>query len=134
MRRLSVATSEEPLRSELFSVDLLRQHARQLAQSHRVAPGKDPNRLLSRLAANEKLLREYNEQTLRVEKIRRVTPAAEWLLDNFYLIEEQIRMARRHLPRGFSRELPHLLGGPSANFPRVFRPRAGIDLARGRPH
>ena len=37
-----------------------------------------------------------------------VTPAAEWLLDNFYLIEEEIRIARRHLPRGYSRELPRL--------------------------
>ncbi|HYV28817.1 MAG TPA: cyclic beta 1-2 glucan synthetase, partial [Candidatus Eisenbacteria bacterium] len=115
---------EQPLRSELFSVDLLQRHARQLAQRHQVAPWKGPNRLLPRLAANEKLLRDYNEQTLQVEKIRRVTPAAEWLLDNFYLIEEQIRMARRHLPRGFSRELPHLSSGPSADLPRVY------DLAR----
>jgi hypothetical protein len=51
---------------------------------------------------------------------RRVTPAAEWLLDNFYLIEEQIQMARRHLPRGYSRELPRLLNSPSAGLPRVY--------------
>ena len=51
---------------------------------------------------------------------RRVTPAAEWLLDNFYLIEEQIRTARRHLPRGYSRELPRLAGGASAGLPRVY--------------
>ena len=50
----------------------------------------------------------------------RLTPAAEWLLDNFYLIEEQIQMARRHLPRGYSRELPRLLNGPSAGLPRVY--------------
>src|SRR6185436_19678706 len=111
---------EQPLRSELFSVDLLQRHARQLAQRHQVAPWKGPNRLLPRLAANEKLLRDYNEQTLQVEKIRRVTPAAEWLLDNFYLIEEQIRMAKRHLPRHYSRELPRLLRGPSAGLPRVY--------------
>src|SRR5262249_8828484 len=57
---------------------------------------------------------------LRVESNRRITPAAEWLLDNFYLIEEQIRLARRHLPKGYSRELPHLTEGPSADFPRVY--------------
>ncbi|HAL92510.1 MAG TPA: cyclic beta 1-2 glucan synthetase, partial [Verrucomicrobia bacterium] len=45
---------------------------------------------------------------------------AEWLLDNFYLIEEQIRTARRHLPKGYSRELPRLLNGPSAGLPRVY--------------
>ena len=51
---------------------------------------------------------------------RRITPAAEWLLDNFYLIEEQIRTAKRHLPTGYSRELPRLAAGPSARLPRVF--------------
>jgi len=38
--------------------------------------------LLPRLAANEKIIREFNEQTVRVGKLRTVTPAAEWLLDN----------------------------------------------------
>jgi cyclic beta-1,2-glucan synthetase len=51
---------------------------------------------------------------------RRITPAGEWLLDNFYLIEEQVRTARRHLPPGYSRELPRLAGGPSAGLPRVY--------------
>jgi hypothetical protein len=63
---------------------------------------------------------KYNDETLRAEEQRRITPASEWLLDNFHLIEEQIRTARRHLPRGFSRELPHLISGPSASFPRVY--------------
>ncbi|HEX5175633.1 MAG TPA: hypothetical protein VFV83_01315, partial [Chthoniobacteraceae bacterium] len=99
---------------------MLKRHARVLAQKHRLASGRDSNPLLARLSANEQLLQDYNEQTLLVEKKRRITPAAEWLLDNFYLIEEQIRMARRHLPRGFSRELPRLASGPSANLPRVY--------------
>ena len=51
---------------------------------------------------------------------RRITPAGEWLLDNFYLIEEQINTAKRHLPKGYSRELPRLLNGPSAGLPRVY--------------
>src|SRR5581483_5381165 len=44
----------------------------------------------------------------------------EWLLDNFYLIEEQIRTAKKHLPKGYSRELPRLARGPSAGLPRVY--------------
>ena len=51
---------------------------------------------------------------------RRIVPAGEWLLDNFYLIEDQIRTARRHLPRDYSRELPRLRSGPSAGLPRVY--------------
>ena len=51
---------------------------------------------------------------------RQITPAGEWLLDNFYLIEEQIRTAKRHLPKAYSRELPRLREGPSAGLPRVY--------------
>ncbi len=58
--------------------------------------------------------------TEAVNTDRRITPAGEWLLDNFYLIEEQIRTARRHLPAGYSRELPRLADGPSAGLPRVY--------------
>ena len=111
---------ELPLRSELFSIDLLKRHARALAEKHQLASGRDSNPLLARLSANEELLQDFNEQSLDVEKKRRITPAAEWLVDNFYLIEEQIHMARRHLPRRFSRELPRLAAGPSAHLPRVY--------------
>src|ERR1700689_383117 len=114
------STDEHPLRGELLSVDLLKQSARNLAQNRRVQNGSGPNLLLPRLASNEKILRDYNERTLLVEKNRVITPAAEWLLDNFHLIEEQIRTAQRHLPRGFNRELPQLLNGPWKNFPRVY--------------
>jgi cyclic beta-1,2-glucan synthetase len=58
--------------------------------------------------------------TAAVTENRRITPAAEWLLDNFYLIEEQISTAKRHLPKGYSRELPRLARGPSAGRPRVY--------------
>ncbi len=115
-----MAHDELPFRSELFSLDALERHARSLPASHRLVSRDGPNRLLPRLTSNERVLRAYNEQTLQVETKRRITPAAEWLLDNFYLIEEQIRMARRHLPRGYSRELPHLATGPAANLPRVY--------------
>src|SRR6185295_3116163 len=114
------STIEPPLRAELLSIDLLQRHARTLALRHQAVRRKGSDGLIPRLAANEKLLRDYNQETLRVEKTRYITPAAEWLLDNFYLIEEQIRMARRHLPRGFSLELPHLANGPSAHHPRVY--------------
>ena len=114
------SADEQPLRGELLSIDLLKQYARTLAQDRRVENRQGPNILLPRLASNEKILREYNERTLEVEKSRRITPAAEWLLDNFHLIEEQIRTTQRHLPRGFNRQLPQLLDGPWKNYPRVY--------------
>ena len=111
---------ELPLRAELFSVEQLARHARDLAASHQLVPQHSSNRLLPRLDGNEQSLRAFNRATLAVNPSRRITPAAEWLLDNFYLIEEQIQMARRHLPRGYSRELPRLRNSPSAGLPRVY--------------
>src|SRR3990167_110685 len=109
------------MRAELFSADQMEQHGKILAGSHELSPGHAPDRLLTRLAENEDLL--IGVQNLLTEAIkanRRITPAGEWLLDNFYLIEEQIRTARRHLPKDYSRELPRLMNGPSAGLPRVY--------------
>ncbi len=115
------ADEEPPLRSELFSADQMEQHGKSLAAAHRVAPGRARDRLLARLAENEAVLVEVcGDLTAAVTANRRITPGAEWLLDNFYLIEEQIRTAKRHLPKGYSRELPRLAHGPSAGLPRVY--------------
>lgn len=115
------ASKSEPLlRGELFNLEQLVNHARHLAETHQVVSQRGANQLLARLGDNEQVLRSYNRATQAVDQKRHVTHAAEWLLDNFYLIEEQIQMARRHLPRGYSRELPRLLEGPSAGLPRVY--------------
>ena len=115
------AGDEPPLRSELFSADQMEQHGKTLADSHQLSPGRPQGRLLTRLAENKAILIGVrNLLTEAVKANRRITPAGEWLLDNFYLIEEQIRTAKRHLPKGYSRELPRLLTGPSAGLPRVY--------------
>ena len=99
----------------------MEQHGKTLAGAHRLMSGRAPNRLLARLAANEKVLVDVcNLLAAAVAGNRRITPAAEWLLDNFYLIEEQIRTARKHFPKGYSQELPSLSRGPSAGLPRVY--------------
>ncbi len=112
--------NDAPLRAELFSVDQLSRHAKALALHHEVVTRQGSNRLLARLDRNEDILRAFNRATLALNPVQRITPAAEWLLDNFYLIEEQIQLARRHLPHGYSRELPRLVSGPSAGLPRVY--------------
>ena len=115
------ADEEPPLRSELYSADRMEQHGRTLALSHRLAPGRARDRLLARLAANEAVVVEVcGLLAAAVTGNRRITPAADWLLDNFYLIEEQVRAARQHFPKGYSRELPRLASGPSAGLPRVY--------------
>jgi cyclic beta-1,2-glucan synthetase len=119
--QLAAAADELPLRAELYSVDQLERHAKTLAASHHLATGRAPDRLIARLNENERMLVHAHELvTAAVKRNRRVAPAAEWLLDNFYLIEEQIRTARRHLPQSYSRELPRLANGPAANSPRAY--------------
>ena len=115
------AREEPPLRAELFSADQMERHGRTLADSHQLAKKSAPDQLLTRLSDNEDVLVECSRVlTATVSANRRLTPAGEWLLDNFYLIDEQIRTAKRHLPKGYSRELPRLLNGPSAGLPRVY--------------
>ncbi|HEX4797188.1 MAG TPA: glucoamylase family protein [Humisphaera sp.] len=119
----SSQADEQPLRDELYSVDQLNRHARSLAGWHEIVVGRrrSSDRLLRRLSANAALLNEaYGLVTDAVARGRRVTPAAEWFLDNYHLIEEQVRTARRHLPRGYSRELPQLSNGPHAGYPRAY--------------
>ena len=109
------------LHAELLSIDQLTRHAVALAGSHGIdrRPGRD--KLLPRLADNERVLFEaYGVVTAAVAAKQRITPAETWLLDNFYLIEQQIALARRHLPPGYSRQLPRLTDGPSTGFPRIY--------------
>ncbi|MGB5776397.1 MAG: cyclic beta 1-2 glucan synthetase, partial [Sedimenticolaceae bacterium] len=112
---------EPPLRAELFSTDQMEQHGARHASAHSVTPRRVPDRLLARLAENESVLTQtFDRLTTVVTAKHQITPAGEWLLDNFYLVEEQIRTARRHLPKGYSRELPALDVGASAGLPRVY--------------
>ena len=120
-RAQAYAADPAPLRSELFSADQMEQHGKALAASHVVSRERGKDQLLPRLAENEEVLISSCELLMAAAKVgRRVTPAGEWLLDNFYLIEDQIRTAKMHLPKGYSRELPRLSTGPSAGLPRVY--------------
>src|SRR5438552_4502620 len=99
----------------------MEEHGKALADSHKLRTEPAANPLLMRLAQNEQvLIRVHSLLAEAVTDSRRIAPAGEWLLDNFYLIEEQIHMAKRHLPKGYSRELPRLMNGPSAGLPRVY--------------
>ncbi|MEO8768130.1 MAG: glucoamylase family protein, partial [Nitrosospira sp.] len=92
-----------------------------LAASHELLPARGTDQLLARLDENENtLFGVCSVLTEAVTADHPLTPAGEWLFDNFYLIEEQIRTARRHLPKGYSQELPLLARGSSGHLPRVY--------------
>jgi len=125
-RPSSFANLPEPIRDELWSVERLEQHALTLAQTQRVRPGRrwgDP-RLRPRLRANgRELLKSYRAIAEAMRDERAITPAAEWLVDNFHLVEDQVREIREDLPSGFYRELPKLTKNLENRFlghPRVY--------------
>ena len=111
------------MQAELFSVSQLERHARAMASWHELAtrPARGPDRLLARLADNQAVLRATHALLDdALARGRQITPAAEWFVDNFHLIEEQIRLTRRHLPRAYSRELPRLANAAMPDTPRVY--------------
>lgn len=112
---------KSPLRAELLSTSQLEAYAENLAQTHVIGGSSSTELLISRLNANEEVIREV--RGLLIESAREntiIAPAGEWLLDNFYLIEEQIKTARKHFPKGYSDTLPKLARGPLAGYPRVY--------------
>ena len=126
--RHSRTGAELPIREELYSVERLEQFAAALAAEHEIA--ERPQRvslLLPRLEENgRKLVAAY--QTL-VESIREehvISPADEWLVDNFHIVEEQVREIREDLPKSYYHELPKLASGDFKNYPRIYALSVGL--------
>jgi len=113
---------EEPIRAEIFSVERLEQHAESLATEQRVTQHPAKGRKLSpRVEENGRvLLAAYGAIADAIRAQRAITPAAEWLVDNFHIVDEQLRDIRDHLPPEYYRELPKLATGHLAGFPRVY--------------
>lgn len=110
-----------PLRAAILSVAQLEAKGKALARTHTVSHSKCSDGLLKRLSDNEQVLMNVcSILSVAAKQKHHITPAGEWLLDNFYLIEEQISTARQHLSKGYSRELPRLAYGPSKGLPRVY--------------
>ncbi len=111
-----------PLRAELFSAEQLEQFAGELASRQTIHPGKRRGRhLLPRLRENARsLVRSHRAIAEAGRQTHTVSPAAEWLLNNFYIVDEQVREIQEDLPPGFYRELPKLSSGDLEGYPRVY--------------
>lgn len=120
LKPLDIALDEKPLRDELFNIEQLMQHAKGLADKQQLANRKRDHFLLTRLNYNDKVLHEFNKKELMLSKNQDIIPATTWLIDNFYLIEEQIQLARLHFPQRYSQELPCLATGTYRNLPRIY--------------
>ncbi len=112
---------EEPILAELFSVERLEQHAHTLAAAQKITgAGRRGRAVHPRIAENGRVLVEsYRLLARAIKEERSITPAAEWLVDNFPIVDEQLREIRDDLPSDYYRQLPKLGEGPLAGYPRV---------------
>jgi cellobiose phosphorylase len=111
------SAEDRPPGGAVFAIEQLELHAKALAATHGLGRQRGGSMLLDRLADSAGIIARCHALMSGAHAAgRRLTPSAEWLLDNHYLIEEQIFLARKHLPRGYSQKLPHLRAG----LPRVY--------------
>lgn len=109
----------EPLRGDLFGPDRLADLARALAAAP-AGVNSGSHALLSRLRDNGTVLHAARDVAADAARVEPLMPDAEWLLDNFFVIEDVLREVRTDLPRGYANELPVVKDGPHRNHPRVY--------------
>jgi cyclic beta-1,2-glucan synthetase len=115
-------SKQAPIRGEIYGLDHLETHARQIASLLRVAPGR--RRGLDLPRHFREIGRQLEEAHRRIAEIARreetITVDAEWLLDNFHIVADGLREVEQDLPRGYYHELPKVQSGVFAGLPRVY--------------
>ncbi len=125
------AALEPPFRGELLSVERIAEAGRLLASAQSWTAAEPPATTpLLDLTARAAISLKSDNATLThaVRALHPVSPATEWLLDNYYLIDEQVRAVRHDLPAHYGTELPRLTADPLKGFPRVYE--AAVSLVR----
>ena len=113
---------EPPIRSEIFGAERFAQHGRSLGETHRaMVSWRRWETFFPRLKENIRVLRGAHRFIAQQASTGyEVSPAAEWLLDNFHLIEAQLKEVHEGLPRRYFRDLPVLQDPPLAGLPRIY--------------
>ena len=120
----SILDSQAPIREELLSAERLEEHAEQIARQRTLLEGGIGRPLSPRVRDSGRVLLQcYRTLAEVIRDEGPITPAAEWFVDNFHIVDEVVRHIREDLPSGFYRQLPKLAEGPLQGYPRV------LDLA-----
>ena len=111
-----------PIRSEVFGQQRFAQHGRSLGETHRAELARPfAATFFPRLRSNIRSLREAHRYIgVQASTGYDISPAAEWLLDNFHLIEAQLKEIHEGLPHSYFRSLPMLIDEPLAGLPRIY--------------
>lgn len=116
------ADDDAPLRAELFSAAQMAVHGRRLAARHQLADAPGSDRLLDRLDDNAAVIADACAGLARAARAGvRLPPAADALLDHAWLIDDHVRLARRHLPDDDCCALPCLQDADAPGNPRVYQ-------------
>ncbi|MBP6503204.1 MAG: carbohydrate-binding protein [Rhodoferax sp.] len=110
------------IRAEIFGPERFAQHGRSLGATHgtRLAQ-RGSGSFFPRLSSNVEVLRKADRYIGQQAATGYDTsPAAQWLLDNFHLIDAQLHEVHKGLPRSYFRTLPVLLEPPLEGLPRVY--------------
>ncbi len=109
------------IRAELLGMEGLESQARRLAAACTLGARQRINSpLLKRFHDNQRLLLQARREIFQHERIELQGIDAEWLADNFHIVDDVLREVRQDLPRGYDVILPKLGGAPLAGYPRVY--------------
>src|SRR5262245_7121007 len=109
-RRRRAEPAPEPPHAELLNVEKLEELARTLAARLTARKRRDRSGHLRRLGEIDRQLRRaYEVVAGDVHLGQTLAPAAEWLLDNFHLVEAEVPRVAHDLPAAYYRELPKLV-------------------------
>jgi len=127
-------STARPLGHELPSSQRVAENAAHLARAIPVSRRAKPRgpSFLRRLREIEDALEWANASlTMSTAVHHAFTLSAEWLLDNAYLIREQVTDLRESLPQKYYGELPLIASGPGAGLPRVYHVAAKMVAESG---
>src|SRR6186997_1357978 len=107
---------------ELLSIELLEEHARRLAALLSIAPRRRGlgRAHLRQLNEHMRALREVYTALAHDARHEAMSPAAEWLLDNFHIISAAARDIHHDLPPSFFKRLPQVAADEFAGLPRIY--------------
>src|SRR4051812_37554671 len=110
-----------PIRAELFGLERLEATARRLATACPLAPRRRVNSpLLRRFMDNRRVLIRARREILGHDRPEVHGIDADWLADNFHIVDDTLREVVQDLPGGYDVVLPKLGTGPLAGYPRVY--------------
>lgn len=105
-----------------LSSDEIEKKAEQISKLYTVSKkASSRKRLIQNLDTSFNIfLKNYKFISLELETKRNVLSAAEWLLDNFYLIEKEYKDVKHNMPKSYYQNLPVIDKGLMRGYPRIY--------------